>query len=180
MSLQTVPVDVTSSDPTDVLVDGAIRVRGLGVPHGRVPAVGYRMDVGDASIAFSSDQNGSNPAWTDLIQGVDVLVAHFAVSESTPSTSESLHARPFFQTRAERDAPMTMMAVAYQTEPTFRPATAVALFDGPYRFGIGSFDVSGDSGRFLMIEEAAETADQVEVIVVQNWLEELKRLVPVD
>jgi ribonuclease BN (tRNA processing enzyme) len=58
--LQTVTVDVTSSEPTEVFANESIRVRGLGVPHGIVPAVGYRIDIGDLSIAFSSDQNGSD------------------------------------------------------------------------------------------------------------------------
>ncbi len=92
--LQTVTVDVTSSEPTEVFASGSIRVRGLGVPHGIVPAVGYRIDVGDVSVAFSSDQNGSNPAFVEFASGVDILVVHVAVPETQKGFGADLHARP--------------------------------------------------------------------------------------
>ncbi|MGI8423531.1 MAG: protein kinase domain-containing protein, partial [Chloroflexota bacterium] len=43
-----------------------------------------------------------------------------------------------------------------------------------------SYDISPDGQRFLMIKEGAAdgTAKPVSMIVVQNWVEELKRLVP--
>ena len=54
----------------------------------------------------------------------------------------------------------------------------------PKYFGTGSnpgrtYDVSPDDRRFLMIKQGS--GDQVappQIVVVQNWLEELKRLVP--
>lgn len=94
VTLDTVTVNVAAAEPMDVLTEGRVRVRGLGVPHGSVPAVGYRVDVGEASIAFSSDQNGSNPAFTDLIRDVDVLVVHFAGSEESAGAATDLHAKP--------------------------------------------------------------------------------------
>ena len=43
-----------------------------------------------------------------------------------------------------------------------------------------SYDVSRDGQRFLMIKEGGgdRTAAPVSIIVVQHWVEELKRLVP--
>jgi len=89
--LQTVTVDVTSPEPTEVFANGSIRVRALGVPHGVVPAIGYRVDIGDISIAFSSDQNGSDPAFAEFASGANVLVVHVAVSEAATG---ALHAKP--------------------------------------------------------------------------------------
>jgi hypothetical protein len=41
------------------------------------------------------------------------------------------------------------------------------------------YDVTADGQRFLMIKEAARDTGAAEsIIVVQNWTEELKRLVP--
>ena len=42
------------------------------------------------------------------------------------------------------------------------------------------YDVSPDGKRFLMIKEGSGSAKQPadRIVVVQNWLEELKRLVP--
>ena len=111
--LETVQVDVASSEPLEVLTDGPLRVRGLGVPHGSVPAVGYRVDVGDASIAFSSDQNGSNPAWTELIRDVDVLVVHFAASETSSGRAAALHARPSVWGQMATDADVGALVLSH-------------------------------------------------------------------
>ena len=79
-----------------------------------------------------------------------------------------------------------MMAVPVETEPTFRPGNAaMLLFEGPYVIDSGypSYDVAPD-GRFLMMRsgDAATADDQPppQVVLVQNWFEELKRLVPVN
>ena len=113
VTLSTIPVDVTSSDPLEILNNGGVRVRGIGVPHGSVPTVGYRVDVGDASIAFSSDQNGSNPRWTNLIRDVDVLVVHFAVPESATGTAGALHARPSVWGQMAADADVGTLVLSH-------------------------------------------------------------------
>jgi hypothetical protein len=43
-----------------------------------------------------------------------------------------------------------------------------------------SYDISSDGQRFLMLKEggADGTTAPASIIVVQNWVEELKRLVP--
>ena len=74
-----------------------------------------------------------------------------------------------------------LMAVENDTDPTFNPGTPVRLFDGLYLFGAYPymFDVSPNGERFLTIR-APESADstQSQLILVQNWFEELTRLVP--
>ena len=52
------------------------------------------------------------------------------------------------------------------------------LFDGPYTLdlmGHQRYDVSPDGQSFLMVENS----DDFPIVVVQNWFEELKRLMPV-
>lgn len=60
--------------------------------------------------------------------------------------------------------------------------TPVVLFQQRYYQGVQGrpYDVSPDGRRFLMIKEAgADQGDaRPQIIVVQNWTEELKRLVP--
>ena len=84
---------------------------------------------------------------------------------------------------------MFSATASYDTEPTFRPGRSSAIFEGPYvsdcSFGCGPqwYDVSPDGQQFLMIREggsSSETADQLTVTVIQNWFEELTRLVPVE
>jgi serine/threonine protein kinase/Tol biopolymer transport system component len=83
------------------------------------------------------------------------------------------------------------MAVAVETEPTFKPAKPKVLFKGTY-FSTGApieltlWDISPDGKRFLMIKPAASTSAaptaasaQPKINIVVNWLEELKQRVPV-
>jgi len=41
-----------------------------------------------------------------------------------------------------------------------------------------TYDISPDGRRFLMIKASAEGVTPPRIVVVQNWTEELKRLVP--
>ncbi len=63
-----------------------------------------------------------------------------------------------------------------------RVGIPAVLFEGPSVRGAevndGLFDVSLDGQWFLMIREVGSALGQV--VVVQNWFEELTRLVPVD
>ena len=111
--LKTVTVDVERSEPTDVFSNERIRVRGLGVPHGIVPAVGYRIDIGDVSIAFSSDQNGSDPAFAQFAAGVDVLVVHVAVPETATGPGAALHAKPSVWGQMATDAEVGNLVLSH-------------------------------------------------------------------
>jgi serine/threonine-protein kinase len=77
-----------------------------------------------------------------------------------------------------------LMAMAVETESGFRAGTPQRLFQGSYEAPQQfrqAYDVSPDDQRFIMIKRVeVDYADQPQIIVVQNWLEELERLVPVD
>ena len=78
----------------------------------------------------------------------------------------------------------SLMGVAVASGPTWipeRPAKLVEghgkYFPGPQTISLRTYDVSPDSQRFLMIKQMARPAS-VAIVVVQNWTEELKRLLP--
>ena len=75
-----------------------------------------------------------------------------------------------------------MMSVRVETEPVFRAGTPEVLFEGAYLRGGGvTYDLSPDGQRFLMVKSGSAAGDETapaELILVQNWFEELKRLVP--
>ena len=79
--------------------------------------------------------------------------------------------------------PQDMMVVAIETEPTFARGTREPLFDTePYALSNSRrAAISPDGQRFLMLrvgEESEDTAAPESMVVVLNWFEELKRLVP--
>lgn len=71
-----------------------IEILALGVPHGPVPALAYRIRIGQRSIVFSGDQNGSSDAFIDFARGTDVLVMHMPVPENAGGVARKLHAPP--------------------------------------------------------------------------------------
>lgn len=95
-SFQLRPVDVNTQtlQPTRVLDLPDLKVEAIGVPHGPVPALGYRVSAGGFSIVFSGDQNGSNRAFWKLAHKADLLVMAHAVPESADVVARQLHATP--------------------------------------------------------------------------------------
>jgi serine/threonine-protein kinase len=78
-----------------------------------------------------------------------------------------------------------LMRVGVVHGPTWAATAPTKLFEGRYGAAAGqsgrSYDIAPDGKRFLMIKaggSADQTAVPTSLIVVQNWQEELKRLVP--
>ena len=75
-----------------------------------------------------------------------------------------------------------MWVVDVRTDGVFSPGKPRLLFEKPgyqHSFPIRAYDLSLDSQRFLMVkQEQRKPTPVTEMILVQNWFEELKRLVP--
>jgi serine/threonine-protein kinase len=75
-----------------------------------------------------------------------------------------------------------MMAVDITTQPSFTVGKSKMLFQGSYVPAGAAFpyyDVSPDGQRFLMIKPGEQSSfSATQIVVVQNWFEELKRRVP--
>ncbi|MGB7452323.1 MAG: MBL fold metallo-hydrolase [Lysobacterales bacterium] len=74
--------------------DADIEMVALGVPHGPVPALAYRVRIGQQSIVFSGDQNGNSDGFIEFARGTDVLVMHMPVPENVGGVGRKLHAPP--------------------------------------------------------------------------------------
>jgi len=79
----------------------------------------------------------------------------------------------------------TLMEVPVELQPRFAAGTPTRLLEGRFLFGGPgrAYDVSPDGSRFLMITEGDGPGDDSSppgIVVVQNWFEELKRLVPTE
>ena len=76
-----------------------------------------------------------------------------------------------------------VFAVPVGTQPTFTVGNSEPLFEGPYANVAGwrTYDVAPDGERFAIVRQGVSATDGEapnELIVVLNWPEELKRLVP--
>ncbi len=86
---------------------------------------------------------------------------------------------------SERQRSIVSVSIAIDGGFTFGAERTLPIEEFSVIPGIRNFDVMPDGQRFLMIFRAAQTASGEPArpritIVVQNWHEELKRLVPVD
>ena len=75
-----------------------------------------------------------------------------------------------------------MMVVETTTQPNFSAGNPRVLFEAQYHANpqmSAVYDVSPAGQRFLMITQGDETSTSGQIIVVQNWLDELAQRVPV-
>jgi Tol biopolymer transport system component len=74
-----------------------------------------------------------------------------------------------------------MMAVDITTQPAFLAGKPKMLFEGPYvppSSNNSYYDVSADGQRFLMLKPTEQAQAATQIVVVQNWFDELKQKVP--
>jgi serine/threonine-protein kinase len=128
-------------------------------------------------LAYNSNESGRDEVYVRPFP--DVEKGRWQVS--TGGGVQPLWARNgrelFFRSGA------ALMVVPVQTDRGFAAGNAKVVFEGVYATPLGgrSYDVSLDGRRFLMIKEGAaagDTARRPQIILVQNWSEELKRLLP--
>jgi serine/threonine-protein kinase len=92
----------------------------------------------------------------------------------------------YLELEDDRAGTGAFMAVPIDAETSFTPGTPRKLFAGNFVVIGGQrqvYDVANDGQRFLMIKNAANSDGEdsrSEIVIVQNFLEELQRLVPVD
>jgi ribonuclease BN (tRNA processing enzyme) len=103
-------VDVTKAEPSTVFDRQGVTVTALGIPHGNLPTLAYRVQTRDVSIVFSSDQNGTNPRFVEFAKGANVLVMHLAIAAGAKSP---LHASPAVVGRVAQEAGVGRLIVSH-------------------------------------------------------------------
>ena len=128
-------------------------------------------------IVYRSDESGQNEIYVRPFPGPGGKI-----QVSTDGGSQPLWKAngEIFYRRANQ-----MIAVQVQTEPELMVGRLQKLFEGEYISGnvgpFASYDVTSDGQQFVMIKAGGATGEaRQEIIVVQNWFEELKRLVPTE
>lgn len=87
-------VSYTATTPQKVYELDGLTVYALGIPHGDVPTLAYRIESDKGTIVVSADQNGSNPAFLNFAKGADILVMPMAIHEEADEVSAFMHAKP--------------------------------------------------------------------------------------
>lgn len=94
--LVTIEIDGNSDDPLPKTGDerAAFTVSAMHVPHGIVPALAFRVGIGNSAIVFAGDQNGDDPRFVEFARAADVLVMHMPVPLGPDRIARRLHAPP--------------------------------------------------------------------------------------
>ena len=128
-------VDVTKVEPSTVLDRQEVTVTALGIPHGNIPALAYRVQAGDVSIVFSTDQTGTNPRFIEFARDADVLVMHLALAAD--AADSLLHASPAVVGRVARDAGVGRLILSHIGQFDLEQAIAEVkrYYTGPLTVG---------------------------------------------
>ena len=78
--LDVIVVDAARPEASVVFEGGGLTVSALGVPHGDVPSLAFRIAAAGSTIVFGSDQTGTNPKFVDFARDADLLVLHLSIA----------------------------------------------------------------------------------------------------
>jgi serine/threonine-protein kinase len=152
--------------------------------HTKYREVNAEISPNGRWIAYESNESGTMQVYVRPFPNVDS--GHWQVSTGSVG-SRPLWARSGRELFYLDDAANRLMVVPVQTGgQTFTAGNPVKVFDNRMvSNGIAqrSFDISPDGQRFLVIKDAtndqSSTATPASMVVVVNWLEELKQRVSV-
>jgi ribonuclease BN (tRNA processing enzyme) len=75
--------------------DDCLVIKSIGVVHGPVPAVGYRIEYKGHSIVYSGDTSSKTGNMVTLAQGADLLIYDTSIMDVAPSpVFQALHTTP--------------------------------------------------------------------------------------
>jgi ribonuclease BN (tRNA processing enzyme) len=129
-------VDVSKASPSTVFDQQGIRVTALGIPHGPMPTLAYRVETAGRSVVFSSDQTGTDPKFAQFAKGANALIMHLAIGAGSTSP---LHAPPSVVGQVARDAGAKQLILSHISIPSVALDPAIAdvkkFYAGPLTIG---------------------------------------------
>lgn len=115
------------------------RLSSVPVDHGPIPAVAWRVDIGDQSIVFTGDFSNRKATVTDFAKDTDMLVIHHAIPETARGMARELHVVPSQIGRIARDANARILVLGHRMGRTrgWESQSEEAIrrsYDGPLIF----------------------------------------------
>jgi ribonuclease BN (tRNA processing enzyme) len=127
-------VDAAKSVPSQIFDENGTTVTALGIPHDHFPTLAFRVQTRDASIVFSSDQDGTDPNFVNFAKGATVLIMHLQMGAAT---THPYHASPAVVGRIANDADIGRLIVSHIGEMDLDAAIAELkkFYTGPLTIG---------------------------------------------
>ena len=92
--LRPLNIEIKSRNPVRAFGNERLRASAIPVRHGPIPALAWRIDIGNKSVTLSGDGDGDNGLLEKLARDTDILVVHNAVPEGAAGVERSLHMPP--------------------------------------------------------------------------------------
>lgn len=108
--LSATTIDAAKREPMPVFSQPGLTVTAIGVPHGNIPSLSYRVQINGKSVVFSSDQAGTDPSFVEFAKGADLLVMHMAIAAGV---TNPLHAAPAVVGKVANDAGVKQLVVSH-------------------------------------------------------------------
>ena len=87
-------MELNEDNINPVYSENGLKVYGLAVRHGIVPAIAWRVEIGGVAIVIAGDSDGENKNLVTLVKNADLLVATNAIPEGTGGIERKLHMPP--------------------------------------------------------------------------------------
>jgi Tol biopolymer transport system component len=149
-------------------------------PNGRVDEAHPDWSPDGRWIAYDSNESGRSEVYVRPYPGPG---AGYPVSrDGGSSPAWAGDGRDLFYLASEPDGQVTLMTASMRTRPALSFGTPRKLFQGrfiPSAALVRSYDVAATGRRFIMVQPREQVPlPAAQIVVVENWVEELKRLVP--
>jgi ribonuclease BN (tRNA processing enzyme) len=117
-----------------------VRLAAIPVHHSIVPAIAWRVEVGDQAIVFTGDFNNQKNVMAEFAKDADALVIHHAIPENARGEARELHVTPSQIGRIAADAGVRMVILGHRMTRTLgRESQSRAVieehYQGPLIFG---------------------------------------------
>ncbi len=94
------------------------RLSAIPVQHGTVPAIAWRVEIGDQLIVFAGDFSNAKNVITEFARDADALVVSHAIPENARGQASELFAQPSQIGRVASAAGVRMLILGHRTNRT--------------------------------------------------------------
>ncbi|QLB13558.1 ribonuclease BN (tRNA processing enzyme) [Bisgaardia hudsonensis] len=138
-----IPIEVNADHDNPRLFTtkiGDFSIQAIGVDHGLLPSLAWRIEKDGCSLVISGDTNNSGKTLEHLAKTADIFIAHHAVPESSKDhVAQHLHMKPSEIGRISRDSKVHHLLLSHfmhRTEHTEDETQSAirSYYNGPLDF----------------------------------------------
>ena len=98
---------------------GDIRVKSIGVTHGKIPAVAYSIEIDSTKIVFAGDTSASSNNLIHLAKDADYLIVHHAIPQHAGNFAKFLHTTPTRIGQVAKKAKVKHLVLSHRMRRTY-------------------------------------------------------------